>query len=162
MDKIDIDYSYKTISIIMATITTTETCAFVFSHTYFPNYRKVLIKKSTRSAQTILDKLNTKSCVPGKWHIEYILFDINFTKVHLNNFLHSKGTTIENDCYKISKFTMIDYLQQVNVEYSTNIETVADDETVANVETVADGEQEFMTIYGIGVLPVPSPSRLLV
>lgn len=120
-----------------------ERCAFVFSHTYFPNHRKVMIKKSAWSPSKLLDKLNSRSDVPGKWRIEYILFDVNFTKTQLANFLQIQGNTCDNNCYNITKLSMISHLQRLNVEHSPQ-----------------DYEQEFMTIYGIGILPVKSRNCL--
>ena len=67
-----------------------ERSAFVFTHSRFPDDRKVIIKKSTTNPSKLLDKLNQKSQVPGKWHLDYIMFDINFTKKSLKHILNVK------------------------------------------------------------------------
>ena len=146
MDKIDIDYLYKLISTTM-TAPTIERSAFVFTHDKFPHYRKVIIKKSTRCSSRILNKLNSNSLVPGKWKLNYIMFDINFTKSRLTDFIKKKGTIIENRCYKVSKHEMIRYLQQLNNEVQVPV--------VSN-----NTHQEFVNIYGIGFIPVAYPNHL--
>ena len=124
-----------------------ERSAFVFTHSRFPDDRKVIIKKSTTNPSKLLDKLNQKSQVPGKWHLDYIMFDINFTKKELETYLKCENVTIDNNCYHTSKLSMIRYLHKVN----NNNE----------VSNITDQEEEFVTIYGIGVIPVTSPNRLL-
>ena len=120
-----------------------ERCAFMFSHTYLPNHRKVMIKKSAGSPNKLLDKLNLRSDIPGKWCIEYILFDVNFTKTQLANLLQIQGVTCDNNCYNIAKVSMISYLsylQQLDVEHSTYNEPTAQD------------YDKNMSIYGISKL----------
>lgn len=123
---------------------TMERSAFVFTHSKFPDYRRIVIKKSTTCPAKLLNKLNSKTLVPGKWHLDYIMFDINFTRAILRNFVKARGFEIDNKCYKVSKQEMIHCLHQVN-----DI-----DHQVTN-----NNEQQFVTIYGIGVLPVHSTNH---
>ena len=146
MDKIDIDYLYKLISIIMVT-ETIERSAFVFTHSKFPDDRKVIIKKSSRCPCKILSKLNSRSLVPGKWHLDYIMFDINFTKIKLTEFIENQGAIVDNDCYNVSKHEMIRYLHEINNELQVPVNS-------------NNTDQEFVAIYGIGLVPVASPNHL--
>lgn len=146
MDKIDIDYLYKLISIIMVT-ETIERSAFVFTHSKFPDDRKVIIKKSTRCPFKILSKLNSRSLVPGKWHLDYIMFDINFTKIKLTEFIENQGAIVDNDCYNVSKHEMIRYLHEINNDQQVSVNS-------------NNTDQEFVAIYGIGFVPVASPNHL--
>ena len=152
MDKIDIDYLYKLISTTMVA-TTIETSAFVFTHSKFPDdwwngCCIVIIKKSTKCPYKILNKLNSRSPVPGKWQLDYIMFDINFTKMQLTEFIKNKGDIVDNDCYNVSKPEMIRYLHEVKNETQEHV--------VSN-----NTQQEYVNIYGIGFIPVVSPNHLL-
>ena len=151
MDKIDIDYLYKLISIIMVT-ETIERSAFVFTHSKFPNdwwngCCIVIIKKSTKCPYKILNKLNSRSPVPGKWQLDYIMFDINFTKIKLTEFIENQGAIVDNDCYNVSKHEMIRYLHEINNELQVPVNS-------------NNTNQEFVAIYGIGLIPVASPNHL--
>ena len=151
MDKIDIDYLYKLISIIMVT-ETIERSAFVFTHSKFPNdwwngCCIVIIKKSTKCPYKILNKLNSRSPVPGKWQLDYIMFDINFTKIKLTEFVENQGAIVDNDCYNVSKHKMIRYLHEINKELQVPVNS-------------NNTNQEFVAIYGIGFVPVTSPNHL--
>ena len=123
-----------------------ERSAFVFTHSYFPDDRKVIIKKSTTNPSKLLDKKKKKSQVPGKWHLDYIMFDINFTKKQLETYLKNENVTIDNNCYHTSKLSMIRYLHKANTNHE--------------VSNTTEEEQEFVTIYGIGIVPCNSPNHL--
>ena len=135
MNKIDIDYLYKLISITMVS-TSTEISAFVFTHAKFPNNWwngccKVIIKKSTTDLFKILNKLNSRSPIPGKWQLDYIMFDINFTKTRLTEFIKNKRTIIDNGfysepIYNVSKPNMIRYLHEINNEAKASVSNNTD------------------------------------
>lgn len=155
MDKIDIDYLYKLISITMVSAST-ERSAFVFTYSKFPNNWwngccKVIIKKSTTCPSKILNKLNSRSPVPGKWQLDYIMFDINFTQMKLTEFIKNQGAIIDNGfysepVYNVSKLDMIRCLHEISNE--------------TQVPVSDNTKQEFVCIYGIGFVQVPSPNHL--
>ena len=80
---------------------------YVVSHTEMPEFRK--IKVTSQQQDTFLLELNAKNNkhkYPGKWKIEFAVFDYKKGYSKLVEKLDKKYEK-ENDCYKISKYRII-------------------------------------------------------
>ena len=107
------------------------------------NYCRLII--SNKDQYSVTKSQNNSTKFPGKWNLKYVIFDITFTRKDISKYLAKKGFIGDNQCYDIPIKKMIKYLNKYNVKQ------------IAKKESKT--ETEFITIYGIGTIPIQTSMR---